>query len=368
MLEDIQNSKELQWLSAFLIAFIISFAAKAALTFIAHRLNKVIPRIKGILDDVIVDCLNLTRRWTLFWVIFYPLSQNIEANSTMRTSIFAIFVVSLAFQIASWGLRLINIWRDDVLNRKVSPDGGTVSAIKLFSTAVQGLLLIAIVLMTMSNLGVNVGALIAGLGVGGIAVALAAQNILGDLFASLSIVFDKPFVIGDFIVVGQEAGTVENIGVKTTRVRSLSGEELIFSNKDLLESRVKNFKRMWQRRVVLKFNVPYVTASDRLEQIPKWVQSYINSESLLSFDRCHLQAFGDYALTFETVFWVKDPDYNKFMDLQQSLMLKIINQLRMQNIPFAVPTRNLQVDIADFEIEPELEEDGLRRKDDELLS
>ena len=209
------------------------------------------------------------------------------------------------------------------------------------ATALQGLLVIALVLAALSNLGVNVGALLAGLGVGGIAVALAAQNVLGDLFGSLSIVLDKPFIVGDFIVVGNEAGTVENIGIKTTRVRSLSGEQLVFSNKDLLESRVKNFKRMWQRRVVLKFSVPYWTPLSKVKSIPGWIQHYIKEESLLTFERSHLASYDELGLTFETVFWVKDPDYNKYMDIQQTLMHKILERFAHEDVAFARPTRSL---------------------------
>src|SRR5690606_19671212 len=141
----------------------------------------------------------------------------------------------------------------------------------LIYVTVRVLFVVVLILIGLSNMGVDVAALVAGLGIGGIAIALAAQNVLGDLLASLSIVLDKPFTIGDFIVAGSEMGTVENIGVKTTRIRSLSGEELVFSNKDLLESRVRNYKRMWQRRVEQKFSVVHATDVEKLAQIPVWV-------------------------------------------------------------------------------------------------
>ena len=162
-------------------------------------------------------------------------------------------------QVAIWGFYVIKNWRQIYLDQRVKKDPSSSAALGLLFTAVQVTFLIVLVLIGLSNLGVDITALLAGLGVGGIAVALAAQNILGDLLASLSIVLDKPFVVGDFIVAGSEKGTVEHIGIKTTRLRSLSGEELIFSNKDLLESRVQNFKRMWVRRVVQSFVVVYST-------------------------------------------------------------------------------------------------------------
>jgi small-conductance mechanosensitive channel len=204
--------------------------------------------------------------------------------------------------------------------------------------------LVVVVLIGLSNLGVDITALIAGLGVGGIAVALAAQNVLGDLLASLSIVLDKPFVIGDFIVAGDYKGTVENIGIKTTRLRSLSGEEIVLSNKDLLESRIQNFKRMWRRRVVLKVGVIYSTTAEVLEKIPVWMKAIVTSEAKLDFDRCHFSGFGASSLDFEMVFFVNDSDYNLYMDIQQRVMLSIFKKFNEEKVEFAFPTQSLFIE------------------------
>ncbi|HWU44155.1 MAG TPA: mechanosensitive ion channel family protein, partial [Bdellovibrio sp.] len=201
-----------------------------------------------------------------------------------------------------------------------------------------------VVLFGMSNLGIDVGALIAGLGIGGIAVALAAQNILGDLLASLSIVLDKPFEVGDAISVGGLSGVVENIGLKTTRVRATTGEQLIFSNKDLLESRVQNFKRMWQRRVVLKIGVTYSTPESKLTQIPGWIKGFIEADETLRFDRAHFMNIGAHSLDFEVVFFVKSDSYQVYMDRQQALLLTIYNKFNFEKVEFAYPTQSIIVE------------------------
>jgi small-conductance mechanosensitive channel len=195
--------------------------------------------------------------------------------------------------------------------------------------------------LALDNLGVNVTALVAGLGVGGVAVALAVQNILGDLFASLSIVLDKPFVLGDFIIVGELLGAVENIGIKTTRVRSLSGEQLIFSNNDLLNSRIRNFGRMAERRVVFQLGVVYGTPKAKLEQIPAIIRSAIEAQQQTRFDRSHFAGYGDFSLDFENVYYVLDRDYNVYMDIQQAINLEIYGRFAEDGIEFAYPTQTL---------------------------
>jgi small-conductance mechanosensitive channel len=164
------------------------------------------------------------------------------------------------------------------------------------------------------------------------------------LLASLSIVFDKPFVIGDLIYVGNEKGTVEHIGIKTTRVRSLSGEELIFSNKDLLESRIQNFKRMSERRGVLNIGVTYSTPADKLEMIPIWIRAIVENINNLRFERCHFSNYGNSSLDFEIVFWVMDPEFQIYMDLKQALLIGIFKKFQLENIEFAYPTQTLIVE------------------------
>ncbi len=201
-----------------------------------------------------------------------------------------------------------------------------------------------VLLLSLQNVGVDVTALVAGLGVGGIAVALALQNILGDLFASLAIVLDKPFVLGDFINVGGEfLGSIEAIGLKTTRIRSLSGEQLVFSNSDLLGSRIRNYGRMAERRIAFTVGVTYETPKDRLAEIPGIIREAVEAQDKVRFDRSHFQKFGDFSLDFETVYYVLSPDYSTYMDIQQAINLRLFGEFGDRGIEFAYPTQTLHL-------------------------
>ncbi len=198
-------------------------------------------------------------------------------------------------------------------------------------------------LLLLDNLGVNITTLVASLGIGGIAVALALQNILGDLFASLSIAMDKPFLVGDFIVVDDLMGTVRHIGLKTTRIKSLGGEELVFSNNDLLKSRVRNYKRMAERRVVFGFGVTYDTPPETLESLVAAVRRIIEAKDGTRFDRAHFKNFGASNLDFEAVYCILSADYNAFMDAQQRINLALLRHCNEHGINFAFPTQTIHV-------------------------
>ncbi|TRZ93455.1 mechanosensitive ion channel family protein [bacterium] len=195
----------------------------------------------------------------------------------------------------------------------------------------------------LDNLGFKISAVIAGLGIGGVAVALAAQAVLGDLFSYFAILFDRPFEIGDFIITGDHLGTVEHIGIKTTRIRSLSGEQLIFSNTDLTNSRVRNYKRMEKRRVLFKLGVTYQTTSEQVKAIPKIIENIIGNVKDTIFDRAHFFSYGDFALIFEIVYYVLGSDYNKYMDIQQEINFAIKERFETEHIEFAYPTQTLYV-------------------------
>lgn len=212
---------------------------------------------------------------------------------------------------------------------------------------IRGLLNFAIWLVALifllDNLGVKISAVVAGLGIGGIAVALAAQAVLGDLFSYFVIFFDKPFGVGDFIVVGDKSGVVEHIGIKTTRIRALSGEQLVFSNTDLTNSRVHNFKKMERRRVVFKVGVVYQTPIEKVKAIPQMVRQAIEQQADVEFDRGHFATFGDFSLNFEFVYFVNSPDYGKFMDVQQAINLTVFELFAREQIEFAYPSQTLFV-------------------------
>lgn len=197
------------------------------------------------------------------------------------------------------------------------------------------------IIFLFDNLGYNVGAVIAGLGIGGIAIALAAQNILGDLFNYFVIFFDRPFEIGDFIILDDKMGTVEYIGIKTTRVKTLSGEQLILANSDLTKSRVHNFKRMERRRIQFNITVTYPTSLENIKEIPEIIKNAVTTTKGLTLDRSHLKGYIDSSLNFETVYYVESADYNVYMDLHQEMFLKICAEFEKRTISFAYPTRTI---------------------------
>lgn len=216
-----------------------------------------------------------------------------------------------------------------------------ITAVRGIETVLKIIIWSIAVIILLDNLGVQVSALVAGLGIGGIAVALAAQNILGDLFSYFIIFFDRPFEIGDFLNVDNFLGTIENIGIKTTRIRSLSGEQLIFSNTDLVNSRLRNYKRMYQRRISFKFGVIYQTSTEQLKEIPSIVSKIINEIPQTTLDRVHFTSFGDFSLDFEVVYYVNSKDYNQYMDIQQEINFKLKEEFEKRGIEFAYPTQTL---------------------------
>ncbi len=195
----------------------------------------------------------------------------------------------------------------------------------------------------LANLGFNISALIAGLGVGGIAIALAAQGIFQELFSYFAIVLDRPVRIGDFIIVGDLVGSVEYIGIKTTRLRSLSGEQIILSNSDLTSSRIRNYKRMEERRIVFSIGVAYDTSNEQMKAIPEIIRAIIEQTENTRFDRCHFSSYGDFSLNFETVYYMETANYDAYMDAQQKINLAIKEKFEAEGIEIAYPTQVLYV-------------------------
>jgi small-conductance mechanosensitive channel len=233
---------------------------------------------------------------------------------------------------------LINYFAAKVIN---TDDPGEKAAIDLLTKAVKFALWVVAILFILSNLGINITSFIAGLGIGGVAIAFALQNILSDLFSSFAIYFDKPFVVGDYIVFGDQKGTVEKIGIKTTRLRSLFGEEIIVSNKDLTSSIVQNFRKMKERRVVFNFGVTYDTPTEKLREIPQIIKKIIEEFEIARLDRVHFKKFSDFSLDFEVSYYLSTPDYNKYMDVQQEINLKIMDVFNEKKIEFAFPTQTI---------------------------
>jgi len=310
---------------------------------LVRRLGALAERTKTDIDDFVVDLLDRTKLLFLILLGIYAGSLALDLPAIADRVIKTLMLLSFLLQVGYWGSAVITFWINRVVKRRLEQDPTAVSTIHAFGILGKIGLWAILILLALDNVGVKITSLIAGLGIGGVAIALAVQNILGDLFASLSIVFDKPFVIGDFIIVGDLLGTVERIGLKTTRVRSLSGEQLIFSNKDLLQSRIRNYKRMFERRVVFTVGVTYDTPYEKLEAIPKMIREIIEAQGNTRFDRSHFSAYGESSLSFETVYYVLVPDYNAYMDIQQAINLAIYRRFEDEAIEFAFPTRTIHL-------------------------
>lgn len=297
--------------------------------------------------DTAEEVVKATRGWFLFLLAlfvssrFLDLTDNVSLWAARATMIAAL--LQTGFWLSAGVVKSIRVKRQRDLES--SPEG--VAAMDVLSFVARVTIWSIVLLACLDNLGVDITTMIAGLGVGGIAVALAAQNILGDLFASLSIVLDRPFVVGDFLAIGDFLGSVEKVGIKTTRLRSLSGEQLIFSNNDLLSSRIRNYGRMFERRVVFSIGVTYETPADKVRAIPDILRKAVESQENVRFDRAHFQKYGDFALLFEVVYYVLSADYNQHMDIQQAINLEIFERFGEHDIEFAYPTQTLYVNNAE---------------------
>lgn len=312
--------------------------------FIVMRVSRLTARTSSRLDDGIVEAARATRAWLMFFPAVLFGAQSLALPDKLALLLGSLATIALFIQAGLWLGRLMKYYLSHSQKRALESDPASATSLAAVAFIGQVLLWSILLLLMLDNLGVDVTALVAGLGVGGIAVALAVQNILGDLFASLSIIIDKPFVLGDFIIVDDFLGSVEHVGLKTTRLRSLGGEQIVFSNSDLLNSRVRNYKRMYERRITFSFGVVYKTRPEQLEQIAAQVGEIIRGIDGVRFDRAHFKGFGNSSLDFEVVYWMLDPDFNKYMDAQELINLAIMRYLGGQGIDFAFPSRSLYME------------------------
>lgn len=329
---------------AAIFALMIYLITRLFKRFLLRRLEKNASQNVGSWNDLALDMIRRIHPAFLIVLAIYIGTLQLSFSTFLTSIIQKTFIIVLLLQTGLLLSTFIRLWIDYYKKKKITIDAGAVTALNTVGFLLRMVLWITLLLIALDNFGVNVTTLIAGLGIGGIAVALAVQNVLSDLFASVSIVLDKPFVIGDFIIVGDLLGTVEYVGVKTTRVRSLSGEQLIFSNADLLNSRIRNFKRMHERRVVFSIGIVYQTPIEKIKSIPVMIRNIIEDQDLVRFDRAHFKEYGAYSLNFEIVYWIKDPDYNFYMDTQQAINLSIFKLFKETDIEFAYPTQTFFVE------------------------
>ncbi len=258
-----------------------------------------------------------------------------------REVVDSVLTVVAFWQLGVWASVTVSWWLERNRQARRSDDRAAASSLAVVAFIAKAVVWVMVVLLALENLGVNITTLVAGLGVGGVAVALALQNILGDLFASLSITFDQPFFVGDLITVEAFTGTVEHIGIKSTRLQSISGEQIVISNADLLKTRLRNYGRMTERRVLFTIGVTYETPVELLEQIPPIVREIVQGIADTRFDRCHFANHNAASLDFEIVYHVLSADYTRHMDIQQEVRLKLHRQFEQRGIEFAYPTQRL---------------------------
>ena len=322
----------------------VLFVLPIARAIILRRLKAFSERTANDLDDLLHDLLRrvvgpVVYLFTAlyFGTLFLTLPESLGLLvQSLLVIVLAIKVAQVLQRLAAYGIRK---WTEQTAKE----DPASAAMLKNVTWVVQLMIWAATVLFIFDNLGINITAFVASLGIGGVAVALAAQSVLGDAFSSFAIFLDKPFQVGDFIIVGDLLGTVEQVGFKTTRIRSLGGEQLIFSNSDLTSSRIKNYKRMRERRIVFSIGVVYQTPVEQVKAISPMIKRVVEEHEYARFDRAHFKSFGDFALIYEVVFYVLRPDYNTYMDVQQSINVRLIEEFQKAGIEFAYPTQQLYV-------------------------
>lgn len=334
----------LAWLAALAVAVVATLALRAVRGTLGRRLAALVGKTETRLDDLVLELITQTKLWFLVILGLYAGRYFLTLPPELGRLAASVMTVALLLQAGLWGSRIVSEWVLHHVKRRAAENAAGASALGVLRTPARIVVWSVVVLMALDTLGIDVTALIAGLGIGGVAVALATQNILGDLFASLSIVLDRPFEVGDFIIVDEQVGTIERIGLKTTRVRALSGELIVFSNDDLLQSRVRNYKKMFERRILFNLGVVYQTPPDTIEAIPGVVREIIEAQPNARFDRGHFKAFGDFSLNFEFVYYVKVPDYAAYADTQHAINLAILRRFEADGIEFAYPTQTLIVE------------------------
>lgn len=331
------------WAVALLITIVLYFVISAIQMIVVKKWKVQAEKTAILWDDLVVELIENLKRYFIFSLSLFIGLIWVKLDAKPKVFIQKSFIIVSFIQLAHLAGVVINFWLTKHLKVKSSQDMAVASTMGLISIVVKFVVYSVIILLALNNLGVDISALIAGLGVGGVAIALAMQNILADLFASLTIILDKPFIVGDFIVVADLKGTVEHIGLKTTRLRSLSGEQLIFGNGDLLQSRIQNFKRMNERRIVQNITVTYQTSADQLEKIPQMIKEIVESQARTRFDRCHFLRYMDSSLDFELVYWVESAEFIDYAEVAQKINIALFRKFAAEKIEFAYPTRTLYV-------------------------
>jgi small-conductance mechanosensitive channel len=344
LLSNLFDNSMQEYLYALLIFFGIIIFLRLFKGYIIILLKKFAKRTKTHMDDIIIEVLDAIH-WPFYVLVsLYVSLQSINISDFLSRITSKIIFIVLAFYSVIALSRIIDHFSKETIKKKrASEDYKSTSMIRILSTLGKGLLWIIGFLFVLSNFGIEITPIIASLGIGGIAIAFALQNILGDLFSSFTIYFDEPFKEGDFIVIGADKGTVKKVGMKSTRIETLQGEELIVSNTELTTTRINNYKKMEKRRIVFNFGVEYGTPSAKLKKINTIVIKIIDDMPDVDFDRCHFKGFGAFSLDFEVVYFVNMGDYAIYMDKQQDINFQIKEALEKLKVDMAFPTQTIHL-------------------------
>lgn len=319
------------WLLAILVTLLVLFILAGLRRFVRKRLVDHPDAPGGLFVRILLRAIAGTSYFALFALSVLLGMKLLELPLSWQAGISQLWFVALVLQMALWLSAAITYGLDRYLERR--PDLNAVT-MTILGISARVVLWTVAVLAILDNMGVNITAFVASLGIGGVAVALAAQVVLSDLFASVSIGLDKPFEPGDFIVVGAIAGSIEHVGLKTTRIRSLGGEQIVCSNTELLKQTIQNYKRMDLRRIAFKFTVAYGADAAQAQEIASSVKALITGTEGTRFDRAHLLQFAERGLEYEVVYYVLSADYNRYMDIQQTINLGIMRELEQRGLEF----------------------------------
>lgn len=334
------NNSIANYILAFVILIIVYFIVKIFDKFLLEKMDILIKKISKSFSTFLKKIIKKRIYPLLYLLAFYFAFRQLTTISQLDYIVnFTLMIISVIFVV----LTLIDIITYSIKKywAKKERNEEQLKVLNVTLFLIKILVWIIALIFVMDNLNIQITGLVTGLGISGIAIAFAAQSILTDLFNYFTIFFDKPFDIGDFIITGEYRGTIEHIGIKTTRIRSLSGEQLIISNTDLVNSRINNYKRMKQRRINFNFGLTYDTPVNKLKEVPKIVEEIIKSIDKTEFDRAHFSEFGASSLLFQVIYYVKDSDYKVYMEIQQQINFKLKEKIEELGLSFAFPTQTI---------------------------
>lgn len=338
----------------YLVALAIALATFTVVILVrwiaVRRLRRWAERTTTDLDDVAIDAVRRTRRWIVMLLSLYAGSLYLVVEQDLSDVTKTAAIALVALQVGLWSSGAIYFWYERYrLHREAQENVAGLGVVSMLALLARVFVWAAVVMLVLDNLGIDMTTLFAGLGIGGLAIALAVKNVLSDLLSSFSIMLDKPFEVGDFIVVDDYSGTVEHIGIRSTQLRAFNGEQIVFGNDNLLSSRIRNYGRMEERRAVFRVRIHYGTDADRLERIPETVSELVSAREGIRLDRCHLRDLGESAVELEVSYWVESPEFALYMDHQQALNLAILRAFSRDSVDIGLPARTVHLEGAPAE-------------------